>query len=54
MMRAAMRPAKALFWASGALIVYTHVGYPALLRLLSRGRAAPHPSRASCRPCRLW
>jgi cellulose synthase/poly-beta-1,6-N-acetylglucosamine synthase-like glycosyltransferase len=34
-----MRPAKLLFWASGALIVHTHVGYPALLWLLSRGRS---------------
>jgi cellulose synthase/poly-beta-1,6-N-acetylglucosamine synthase-like glycosyltransferase len=33
-----MRPAKLLFWASGALIVHTHVGYPALLWLLARGR----------------
>ncbi|HEY0631069.1 MAG TPA: glycosyltransferase, partial [Thermoleophilaceae bacterium] len=34
-----MRPAKLLFWASSALIVHTHVGYPALLWLLARGRA---------------
>ncbi|MEA2458247.1 MAG: hypothetical protein QOC95_1219, partial [Thermoleophilaceae bacterium] len=38
MMRAAMRPTKALFWASGALVVYTHAGYPALLWLLARGK----------------
>jgi cellulose synthase/poly-beta-1,6-N-acetylglucosamine synthase-like glycosyltransferase len=33
-----MRPAKLLFWASGALIVHTHVGYPALLWLLARAK----------------
>src|SRR3954471_8713549 len=38
-----MRPAKLLFWASSALIVHTHVGYPALLSLLARG--APDPPR---------
>jgi cellulose synthase/poly-beta-1,6-N-acetylglucosamine synthase-like glycosyltransferase len=36
-----MRPATLLFWASSALIVHTHVGYPALLSLLARGRAEP-------------
>src|SRR6476661_2116283 len=36
-----MRPAKLLFWASSALIVHTHVGYPALLWLLARGRPEP-------------
>src|SRR4051794_405235 len=35
---AAMRPAKLLFWASSALIVHTHAGYPALLWLLARAR----------------
>jgi hypothetical protein len=40
MMRAAMRPSKALFWASSALIVHTHVGYPALLWLFARGKPA--------------
>src|SRR5204862_8356388 len=40
---AAMRPAKLLFWASSALIVHTHVGYPALLWLLARGRTGPEP-----------
>ncbi len=43
MMRAAMRPAKGLFWASSALIVYTHVGYPALLWLLARGKPRHEP-----------
>ncbi|MEA2467116.1 MAG: hypothetical protein QOJ57_1242 [Thermoleophilaceae bacterium] len=43
MIVAAMRPAKALFWASSALIVHTHVGYPALLWLLARGKKAPAP-----------
>jgi cellulose synthase/poly-beta-1,6-N-acetylglucosamine synthase-like glycosyltransferase len=33
-----MRPAKLLFWASSALILHTHVGYPAFLWLLARGR----------------
>jgi cellulose synthase/poly-beta-1,6-N-acetylglucosamine synthase-like glycosyltransferase len=36
-----MRAAKLLFWASGALIVHTHVGYPALLWLLARGKPEP-------------
>jgi hypothetical protein len=35
-----MRPAKLLFWASSALIVHTHVGYPALLFLLTRSSQA--------------
>ena len=30
-----------LFWASAALIAYTHVGYPLLLWLAARGRRAP-------------
>src|SRR3954466_8736085 len=38
-----MRPASLLFWASSALVVHTHVGYPALLSLLARG--APDPPR---------
>src|SRR3954467_7047206 len=41
-----MRPAKLLFWASSALIVHTHVGYPALLWLLARARGEGEP--ASC------
>jgi cellulose synthase/poly-beta-1,6-N-acetylglucosamine synthase-like glycosyltransferase len=40
-----MRPAKLLFWASSALIVHTHVGYPALLWLLARGTAGEAPAR---------
>jgi cellulose synthase/poly-beta-1,6-N-acetylglucosamine synthase-like glycosyltransferase len=36
-----MRPAKLFFWASSALIVHTHVGYPALLWLLARDAAEP-------------
>ena len=39
-----MRPATLLFWASSGLIVHTHVGYPALLWLLARGRAQPAPA----------
>jgi cellulose synthase/poly-beta-1,6-N-acetylglucosamine synthase-like glycosyltransferase len=38
MIRAAMRPAKLLFWTSSALIVHTHVGYTALLWLANRAR----------------
>jgi cellulose synthase/poly-beta-1,6-N-acetylglucosamine synthase-like glycosyltransferase len=45
-----MRPAKLLFWASGALIVHTHVGYPALLWLLARGRSAPAPDPPGATP----
>jgi hypothetical protein len=41
---AAMRPAKLIFWASGALIVHTHVGYPALLWLLARGKGKHEPT----------
>ena len=29
------------FWASALAIVYTHAGYPALLKLLARGRRSP-------------
>jgi cellulose synthase/poly-beta-1,6-N-acetylglucosamine synthase-like glycosyltransferase len=36
-----MRPAKLLFWTSSALIFHTHVGYPAFLWLLARGRGEP-------------
>jgi cellulose synthase/poly-beta-1,6-N-acetylglucosamine synthase-like glycosyltransferase len=36
-----MRPARTLFWASSALIVYTHAGYPALLWLLARRKPSP-------------
>ncbi|MDQ3935366.1 MAG: glycosyltransferase family 2 protein [Actinomycetota bacterium] len=32
-----------LFWASAALIVYTHAGYPLVLRLLARDEAEPPP-----------
>jgi cellulose synthase/poly-beta-1,6-N-acetylglucosamine synthase-like glycosyltransferase len=39
-----MRPSKAIFWASSTLIAYTHVGYPALLWVLSRNRS---PGRTS-------
>jgi cellulose synthase/poly-beta-1,6-N-acetylglucosamine synthase-like glycosyltransferase len=39
-----MRPAKSLFWASSALIAYTHAGYPLLLWLLARGKPSEAPS----------
>ena len=45
-----MRPAKLLFWASSALIVHTHVGYPAMLWLLARGRSRPAPEAADAPP----
>jgi cellulose synthase/poly-beta-1,6-N-acetylglucosamine synthase-like glycosyltransferase len=46
-----MRPAKLLFWASSALIVHTHVGYPALLWLLARGKPPePQPAAAAATP----
>jgi cellulose synthase/poly-beta-1,6-N-acetylglucosamine synthase-like glycosyltransferase len=45
-----MRPAKLLFWASSALIVHTHVGYPALLWLLARGRRDGTASTAADTP----
>lgn len=36
------------FWAAGALIVYTHAGYPVLLRVLNRVRGEPQqPGRAA-------
>ena len=44
---------KSLFWASGALIVYTHAGYPLVLRALAGRReqasydAPPEPPRVS-------
>ena len=45
-----MRPAKLLFWASSALIVHTHVGYPALLWLLARGRTDREPEAPEATP----
>jgi cellulose synthase/poly-beta-1,6-N-acetylglucosamine synthase-like glycosyltransferase len=42
-----MRPAKLLFWASSALIVHTHVGYPALLWLLARARGTKEAPMAA-------
>ena len=46
-----MRPSKFLFWASGALIVHTHVGYPALLWLLARRtHAQPPPPAGGAEP----
>jgi cellulose synthase/poly-beta-1,6-N-acetylglucosamine synthase-like glycosyltransferase len=35
----------AIFWVSAGLIVYTHLGYPLLLRLLVALRRPPHPPR---------
>ena len=37
---------RAAFWGSALAIVYTHVGYPALLRLLARGRRQEWQPRA--------
>ena len=34
---------KSLFWASGALIVYAHAGYPAVLRAIAGRREEPDP-----------
>jgi cellulose synthase/poly-beta-1,6-N-acetylglucosamine synthase-like glycosyltransferase len=34
---------RAVFWGSALAIVYTHAGYPALLRLLARDRDEPIP-----------
>jgi cellulose synthase/poly-beta-1,6-N-acetylglucosamine synthase-like glycosyltransferase len=45
-----MRPAKLLFWASSALIVHTHVGYPALLWLLARDKRRPDPETDATPP----
>src|SRR3954451_23037744 len=45
-----MRPAKLLFWASSALILHTHVGYPALLWLLARDRREPKPPTPGATP----
>jgi cellulose synthase/poly-beta-1,6-N-acetylglucosamine synthase-like glycosyltransferase len=45
-----MRPAKLLFWASSALIVHTHVGYPALLWLLARDKRQPDPQTEETPP----
>jgi len=43
---------RAAFWGSALAIVYTHVGYPAILRLLTRGRGAdlPAPSEPELPP----
>jgi cellulose synthase/poly-beta-1,6-N-acetylglucosamine synthase-like glycosyltransferase len=46
-----MRPAKLLFWASSALIFHTHLGYPAFLWLLARGREQqPEPETDATPP----
>jgi cellulose synthase/poly-beta-1,6-N-acetylglucosamine synthase-like glycosyltransferase len=45
-----MRPAKLLFWASSALILHTHVGYPALIWLLARNRTEAEPSMQGAKP----
>jgi cellulose synthase/poly-beta-1,6-N-acetylglucosamine synthase-like glycosyltransferase len=45
-----MRPAKLFFWASSALILHTHVGYPALLWLLARNRPEPAPPATGATP----
>ena len=44
---------EAVFWGSVALIVYTHLGYPLALWLLSRLRPAPPPARAARRTPRF-
>src|SRR6476646_4897836 len=36
-----------LFWLSAALIVYTHLGYPLLLRVLLALRSSPPPTPAA-------
>ena len=45
-----MRPAKLCFWASSALILHTHVGYPALLWLLARDRDDREPRADGATP----
>ena len=46
-----MKPAKAIFWASTAAIVHTHVGYPAVLWLLARLKTQPpRPATRDLRP----
>jgi hypothetical protein len=45
-----MRPAKLLFRASSALILHTHVGYPAVLWLLARNRPEPEPPADASTP----
>jgi cellulose synthase/poly-beta-1,6-N-acetylglucosamine synthase-like glycosyltransferase len=40
---------KVVFWASVALIVYTHLGYPVLLWVIARFRR-PSPRPAACSP----
>ena len=37
---------RAAFWGSALAIVYTHAGYPALLKLLARGRGDENPRPA--------
>jgi cellulose synthase/poly-beta-1,6-N-acetylglucosamine synthase-like glycosyltransferase len=38
------------FWASVGLLVYTHLGYPALLWVLARARGRPEPAPRSAEP----
>ena len=42
---AAMAVLEIVFWVSAGLIVYTHVGYPLLLRALARAARRPAPPR---------
>ena len=37
--------ATAVFWISAALVLYTYVAYPVVLRLLTWGKAGPTPPR---------
>ena len=43
----------AIFWVSAGLIVYTHLGYPLLLRLLLAVRRRPRPPRRPDEPPRV-
>ena len=41
---------RAAFWGSALAIVYTHAGYPAILRLLARDRGEPVPGEPELPP----
>lgn len=41
---------EALFWTAAAVVIYSYVGYPALLAALARWRPAPAVRKAPCLP----
>jgi len=42
--------AEALLWASAAIVLYSYVGYPALVAVLARFRPGPRVAKAPIEP----